>query len=194
MYQFSRVVWVPLAATLLGTVGEFNRIQTLAYRLTDSCAVLGSRAVHDLTGLSMPWTGTMNAPGLAYIAIALAFNLILSVLMIVPVVKANRRLLQICVDHEARILYASVISTLCVSAAVYIIVTVIKLVAVALDASLASTLLPLLGQMQVRQVNLYVVYQPRDQSFASGPPKSNDHRKRCGRAISTVGSINYHHP
>ena len=165
IFQYSRMVWIPLTVILVGLIGESRRTCTLVCQLTATCTALGCRAVHDLTGLSMPWSSTANAPGIVYIAVALAYNLFLSGLIIVRIIKVSQGVLQLCVTPESRKLYAAIIGTMCISAAVYTIVIVITLVGVAIDASLTSTLLPLLGQVQVCKMKMYHVYQANEQTF-----------------------------
>lgn len=105
--------------------------------------------MRDLTGLSMPWTNTLATPGLVYITIALAYNLLLFGLMLAWIIRAFH-VLRFCGDQEARDVYVSLIRTLCVSAALYTTLAIVTLVAVAMDTSARTVLLPLLGQMQVR--------------------------------------------
>ena len=152
MYQYTPMIWIPCTVVLVGLIGELRTFLASSCWLTSRYTALGSCTVHDLTSLGMPWASKTKAPSLAYIAVVLAYNLILTGLMMALIVKAFRDTMQFCTTRDSRYLYTSIIGTMCVSATLYTVVNVITLASIAMDASFTSVLLPLLGQMQVRYV------------------------------------------
>lgn len=98
----------------------------------------------------MTWTSTPPTPGLVYIAVAFAYNILLPAIMIARIICISRGLRSIWRSRASRGIWAFVVGVVLESAAFYAAVAIITIVAVAIGTSLQAAILPLLGQMQVR--------------------------------------------
>lgn len=171
---------MPLVILLVCLLGKSSCSHIPTLRLTISYTALGLHGLHDITGLGMPWTNTLATPGIVYITIALAYNLLLFGLMVGRIVSIFHETLRLCQLQRSRDIYTSLVGTLCVSAAVYTTIAISTLVAVAADTSYKTALLPLLGQIQVRPQSR-TDQSRRDEHFVLGASDPTTHCSRSRR-------------
>lgn len=94
------------------------------------------------------------APGIAYMALSLSINTILTVLIIGRLLLLRRQLAKI-LPHVHNHMYTSVVALLIESAALYTIVALLTVIACGVGSSMQYVLLPMLGQLQVSMLSLF---------------------------------------
>lgn len=94
------------------------------------------------------WTNSPSiTPGIAYMAVSLSVNTILTLLIIFRILLIRRNLRQALSTHSQT--YTSIIALLIESAALYTIVGLMTVVTCGVGSPIQYALLPMLGQLQV---------------------------------------------
>lgn len=132
------------------------------------------------------WSSETSTPGIAYMALSLSVNTILTLLIIGRLLYLRRKLNAIFgtygSDHSDT--YTSVVALLIESAALYTVVALMTVVACGLSSPMQYVLLPMLGQLQVSTYpyNRYILCD--QYSLQAIPPLLITSRLATGTALS----------
>ena len=114
------------------------------------CAVLGGVSLPNISMLSANlWTDHSTALSLAYLTLSLSINVVLTITIACRLLKL-RNTFPNFLDDRSGCLYTYIVTMFVESASLYSIVAIVTIVACGINSPIQNALLPMLGQLQVR--------------------------------------------
>ncbi|KIP10746.1 hypothetical protein PHLGIDRAFT_125269 [Phlebiopsis gigantea 11061_1 CR5-6] len=136
--------------TLCGVILARNRLWALVFVVPSSIALIitAGTCFPQIAGLGVNlWTGISIGPGIAYMALSLSINTILTMLIIGRLLFLRRQISRTFGPASSEI-YTSVVALLIESASLYTIVALMTVIACGVGSPMQHVLLPMLGQLQ----------------------------------------------